>query len=654
MAPQKIGQFAIHAELARTEGGAVYKATDPKGRTVVLRTLRLDGPGAAQAVPAFGATAKAASALASPNIAGLYGGGQADGVFFIAVEFVEGVKLSSNLAKGEPAPMSEVLDLTRQVCTALDHAQSKGIAHPELKPTNIILEWDGTAKLMDFGVPRRHPAGELSEATYYLSPEEVRGEPLTIRSNLFSWAAIAYQMATGKKPFDAPDPETLRRMIAEEAPAPAHEVNPKLPPRVSEILAKAMAKSPAERYASGAAFLADLENYRKVEAQPPAPVTARPSGIHARQAGAPAPPKPSPAPAPKAATAPLPPPKPAPVANGVPAAAAVAPTPAPSAAKPAAAPGPPRNLLMYGMGAVILVLAGVVAGLWMRSSSSQPPSSAPANQAAGTHPAAPLTVAPGAATPGAPRGARPRQPAAAAPVETAAPTGGLSIDSTPQGAEVQIDGRHEANWVTPFTASGLALGGHAVSFSKPGHMSVVRSAQVTAGQNTMVAVQLTEMAANIAVSSEPAGASILLDGKDTGKVTPAQLVVPKGSHTVTVRKAGYLEAASTLETAPGQTAQFSPALRLTGSTQNIKTVGKLGGIFGGAPADSGRVSVKSNPKGAQVTVNGQPVQKTTPVDFYLSPGSYEVSVTMPGYKPVKKIIDVQKGGKVTLDETLAK
>ena len=237
-------------------------------------------------------------------------------------------------------------------------------------------------------------------------------------------------------------------------------------------------------------------------------------------------------------------------------------------------------------------------------------------------------------------------------MEVAPATGGLSLDSSPQGAEVQIDGRHEAAWVTPFTATGLAAGSHTVTFSKPGYTAASRTAQVAAGQNAVLAVQLAELAATLAVGSDPAGATITVDGKDTGKVTPAQLIVGRGSHTVALHKAGYLDASGTVQAAPGQTAQFSSTLKQTGSTENIKTVGKLGGLFGGAQANSGRVSVRTNPKGAQVRVNGQPVKKTTPVDFYLEPGSYELSLTLEGYKPVKKIVDVVKGGKLTVDETL--
>jgi hypothetical protein len=198
----------------------------------------------------------------------------------------------------------------------------------------------------------------------------------------------------------------------------------------------------------------------------------------------------------------------------------------------------------------------------------------------------------------------------------------------------------------------LAVGSHTVSFSLPGHTSTSRPAQVAAGQNAVLSVQLAELAATLSLNSDPAGADITLDGKGTGKVTPAQIIVGKGSHTVSLQKPGYLEASGTVQAAPGQTAQFSPTLKQTGSTENIKTVGKLGGLFGGAQANQGRVSVRTNPKGAQVRVNGQPVKKTTPVDFYLEPGSYELSLTLEGYKPVKKVVDVVKGGKLTVDETL--
>lgn len=668
MAPKQIGQFAILAELAPCEGGVVYKATDPKGRTVALRTLSLDAPGAPETMPLFRAAARAASALSSPNVAGIFGGGEAGGVFFVAVEFVEGVKLSTTLAKGEAMPMSEVLDLSRQVCSGLDHAHAKGIVHPELKPSNIIVEWDGTAKIMDFGVPRKHPADRITEAGYYLSPEEARGEPLSPRSNLFSWGAMLYQMVSGHKPFNASDPAALRRKIVEEMPVAPEDLNPEVPPRVGEIILKALAKAPGERYGSGAELVSDLENYKSAETAPPKPAAAVPKAP-ARPVAA-ASPKPAPPPPPAAAPPPKPrvapaPPQPAPPE------ATPAPVPsvaAPKAERPAearpAAKAPHRNPLMYAMAAVIaLLLVVIVLGaFWLlrtpAKSGAATTAAAPESNAAlpSTTPATAAPVPESASAPLTPaRTAKGKaKPAPAAPVEAPVATGGLSLDSSPQGAEVQIDGRHEAAWITPFTATGLAAGPHTASFSKPGHTAVSRTAQVAAGQNAVLAVQLAELAATLSVNSDPAGAAITLDGKGTGKVTPAQIIVAKGRHTVALHKPGYLDASGTLETAPGQTAQFSLTLKLTGSTENIKTVGKLGGLFGGAQENSGRVSIRTNPRGAQVRVNGQPLKKTTPVDFYLNPGSYELSLTLEGYKPVKKIVEVEKGGKLTVDEALTR
>jgi hypothetical protein len=320
-------------------------------------------------------------------------------------------------------------------------------------------------------------------------------------------------------------------------------------------------------------------------------------------------------------------------------------------------------------GAIVLLLVLLLGAVLWRSRSEKeeaaatatsavpatPAPSAPETGAATSAPAqTPVVATPpsgAAASPSpvarAPKG-MPPAPQPAAPVVV---TGEVAIDSTPPGAEIQIDGRHEPAWVTPYTAT-LPVGQHSVTLTMTGRMSVTRAVDVAAGRKATVAAALAERAATIAVSSEPAGATILLDGQNTGKVTPADLIVAKGSHSVTVRKQGYLDATNSMELAPGQSAQFAPALKLTGSTQEIKTAGGLGGILGGAPKDSGRVTVRTNPKGAQVLVNGQPVKKNTPVEFFLNPGSYEITLTHPAHKSVKKIITVEKGGKLTIDETL--
>jgi hypothetical protein len=159
--------------------------------------------------------------------------------------------------------------------------------------------------------------------------------------------------------------------------------------------------------------------------------------------------------------------------------------------------------------------------------------------------------------------------------------------------------------------------------------------------------------ATLAVSSTPAGASVYIDGKDTGKQTPAQVSLDKGTNVVLVRKSGYLDETTNPQFTLGQTVSFSPTLRLLGNVDDIRTVGKMNKLFGGKDTKAmGAVSVKTQPKGAQVAVNQHMLDKSSPVDFTLDPGNYMVDITMSGYVSVHKVITVDKGGKAVIDEVL--
>ena len=157
----------------------------------------------------------------------------------------------------------------------------------------------------------------------------------------------------------------------------------------------------------------------------------------------------------------------------------------------------------------------------------------------------------------------------------------------------------------------------------------------------------------MAVASTPAGANVYVDGKDTGKLTPAQVSLDKGQHVILVRKSGFLDETSSNQFTLGQTVSFSPTLRELGNVDNIKTTGKMKKFFGGKEAQAlGTVSVKTQPKGAQVAVNQHILDKNSPVDFILDPGNYVVDITMSGYAPIHKVITVDKGGKAVIDEVL--
>jgi eukaryotic-like serine/threonine-protein kinase len=232
--------------------------------------------------------------------------------------------------------------------------------------------------------------------------------------------------------------------------------------------------------------------------------------------------------------------------------------------------------------------------------------------------------------------------------------GQLTVDSTPQGAQVQLDGRNDATWVTPFTLSNLQPGQHSVTVSKPGYSADTRTVYVTSGNLATIVTHLAQLMATLVVNSDPAGANIYVDGRDMGSKTPAQISVDKGSHVVLVRKMGYIDETMNAQFVLGQTFNFSPTLRPLGNVDDIRTVGKMSRLLGGKGALPGQaiVTIHTQPKGAQVSVNQHIMDKNSPLDVALDPGNYVIDITMTGYAPVHKVVTVDKGSKVVVDETL--
>jgi hypothetical protein len=177
---------------------------------------------------------------------------------------------------------------------------------------------------------------------------------------------------------------------------------------------------------------------------------------------------------------------------------------------------------------------------------------------------------------------------------------------------------------------------------------------VSSGSKSVISVQLAMMSASVSAHSEPAGAAVWMDGKDTGKVTPAQISVDRpGAHTFVFKKQGYLDETTSANLQIGQTFQLSPTLRALGTTDEIKFGGKFKKVFGGSDtAGMATVSIKTQPKGAQIAVNNRIVDRASPADFYLNPGNYMIDITLTGFKSVHKVISVEKSGKVVIEESL--
>ena len=231
--------------------------------------------------------------------------------------------------------------------------------------------------------------------------------------------------------------------------------------------------------------------------------------------------------------------------------------------------------------------------------------------------------------------------------------GQLAIDSTPQGAQVQLDGRGDASWVTPLALANLQPGQHSITVTKPGYTTDSRTVNVTSGNRATTVVHLAKLMATLVVKSDPPGASIYIDGRNMGTKTPGQISVDKGQHVVLVRMSGYLDETMSAQFALGQTFNFSPTLRLLGNTDNLKTVGKMSKLFGGrAQAGQAILSIRTQPKGAQIAINQHLLEKNSPADVLLDPGNYVIDLTLTGYAPLHKVITADKGDKVVVDEVM--
>jgi len=250
------------------------------------------------------------------------------------------------------------------------------------------------------------------------------------------------------------------------------------------------------------------------------------------------------------------------------------------------------------------------------------------------------------------RGRKARE-AAPKPALAVAP-GMLTVDSSPQGAQIQVDGHADSTWITPFTLSQLAPGQHNLTISKAGYTAETKVLTVSSGSRNALSVHLIPLAATISVSSDPLGASVWIDGRDSGKLTPATLTLEKGSHSVLVRKSGYLDETMTADVQPAQNIGFAPRLRPLGSTDEIRSVNKLKKMFGGKDgvAGMGSVAIRTTPKGAQISVNQRVLDRLSPAEFLLNPGNYVVDISATGYKPLRRVINVEKNSKLTIDEIL--
>lgn len=625
-----IERYELQRELSTNDGGATYKAiVRGTQRTIAVRCIKPHSTNSLD-INAILQHANSARTLNSPYIVHLLEAYEIEGIAYLAMDYAEGALLASALGTAKISDW-ELADVSRQICSAIDHAASLNVCHQNLNPRNVIQEWDGTVKLLDYGVtanPVRRAQdnpGALA-ALRYVSPEQACGKPLDRRSNLYSWGAILYEMATGKSAFEGDTAAAILEQIANVIPAAPHRIKGGVPHGLSRIIMKALAKSPGERYQSGAELLHDLDHYAdQVTVAPKKIAVATPPRLTVA-APTPETPQEPPEPQPARTEAPIVPPARVPAPMAIP-------TRTPAAHRPTVeAPVSPRP--------------------------PEPPPRAPQTRSVPTTTShlepTPrsefIIVGPKKGNPEPTPEALPQKPAA----QEAAPTPPKA--QKPVGSSKKLSNK----------ALLLILSGAAVLFvlvlalcvtgivlslrrekpalqalnapdqTAPVEQPIITEAQApqpaapveptTTKKKKQAATSAPVAAApklgNLLISSTPEGALIEIDGQGNQFPTPHTTPgLAAGSHTIRVSKAGYETVTRVVDVPAGQTA-----------TLNLQLVELRATLV-----------INSDPNGALVSINGEKSNRTTPVTVMLLKGRYTITLSKQGFLPAESSIDVSPG-----------
>jgi len=262
---QKFGKYEILEELGRGGMGVVYKARDPIiGRLVALKTLTAGSAADPDLLKRFYREAQAAGRLQHPNIITIFDMGEANGTPYIAMQFLEGETLERAIAGRQPLSVAQKLSIILQLCKGLDFAHKNGVVHRDVKPANIFLGNDGIVRVLDFGIVHiaattMTHTGMVIGTVPYMSPEQVTGQHVDQRSDIFSVGTVSYEFLTSAKPFDGPNLPSIMYKIVNERPAVPSSLVPDVPPALDQAVMRCLEQRPENRFQSLEDFVLEME-----------------------------------------------------------------------------------------------------------------------------------------------------------------------------------------------------------------------------------------------------------------------------------------------------------------------------------------------------------------------------------------------------------
>lgn len=694
----QIGRYEILNELGRGAMGVVYRARDTKiGREVAIKTIKLaeqaDESETERLRERLFREAQSAGRLSHPGIVTIYDVAEESGLAYITMEFVDGETLQAMMDSGRAEEPEFIADILRQTAAALDYAHSKEIVHRDVKPANIMVTPDGTVKITDFGIARISSSkltqtGTVMGTPSYMSPEQVRGDPISGASDQFSLGVITYELLTDAKPFSGDSLTAVMFKIVSGEVTPPSELSSSISKPLESAVLRALSKGGEERYPSCAEYAKAVSTgFESAESSIPerhvgtAEITGEETTVVRTAEGGGAVSQKQletvvqPLPEGTAPTVVMP---------GLPplgAAETQAPTYAeePEEGKrggPWIAIAVVAGILVAGGGFWISQNPGFLGGIATPGASSLEPDSGetvlggenagieegtgetdtasyaapvvtepepaggapdpeatesvspePGSEGAGTSPETTTAEEIPVAPPPEPQPAPPPAPPKAPPPRVVV----VNFSTSQPGARVVVGGKPLWSCTTPCPID-LPRGEHTALISLGGFHSVRKTFEVGSDPVDLV-IELDAVVGTVLVSSSPTGADVFVDDKKMDQKTNDSFHLPPGYRLIKVQKAGAGSWEQSVLVKEGELSTYD--FPLSASPPRAKLI------------------VKTTPPGARIVLNDRLRFGPTPTELDLPPGNYRISLSLPGHRPIIKDIELRANQPLTLDEALS-